>query len=83
MDDSFGGYRAATDANGRTLILSRGNDRNWRARFTFQREGPDQLVLDGAMDGHQIHMQLELLYRNKFLLISRGYHWIQEYSFNR
>jgi hypothetical protein len=32
---------------------------------------------------HKVHMQLKLLDRNKFLLISRGFHWIQETPFNR
>jgi len=41
------------------------------------------LVLDGDMDRHKVHMQLKLLDRNKFLLVSRGFHWIQEIPFNR
>jgi hypothetical protein len=35
------------------------------------------------MDGHTIHMQLALFDRNRFLLVTRGFHWIQEYPFNR
>jgi hypothetical protein len=41
------------------------------------------LILDGNMDSHKMHMQLELVDLNKFLLVSRGFHWIQEYPFNR
>jgi hypothetical protein len=35
------------------------------------------------MDGHAIHIELQLLDRNKFLLVSRGFHWIQESPYNR
>jgi hypothetical protein len=35
------------------------------------------------MEGHQVHMRLQLFDRQKFELVSRGFHWIQEYPFNR
>jgi hypothetical protein len=38
----------------------------------------DQLILDGRMDNHQVHMELQLIDQNKFLLVSRGFHWVQE-----
>jgi hypothetical protein len=41
------------------------------------------MTLDGKMDGHTIHMQLEIIDREKFLLVSRGVHWIQEEAFDR
>ena len=41
------------------------------------------MTLDGEMDGKQIQMRLELFPREKFLLVSRGFNWIQEYPFNR
>ncbi len=52
--------------------------KNWTASFTFQRPAGDQLILDGRMDNHQVHMELQLTDRNKFLLVSRGFHRIQE-----
>jgi hypothetical protein len=30
------------------------------------------------MDNHQVHMELQLTDRNSFVLVSRGFHWIQE-----
>jgi uncharacterized membrane protein YphA (DoxX/SURF4 family) len=83
MDDSFARYTAAIDINDKTLALTKGDDKSWKADFQFQRLAPDQLALDGHMDGHTIHMQLQLFDRNKFLLISRGFHWIQENPYNR
>jgi hypothetical protein len=93
MDDSFAGdphpdylalsYTALIDVKGKTVALAKGNDKNWKASFKYDRPAQDRLVLDGQMDGHQIEMQLTLLDRSKFLLINRGFHWINEFSFNR
>jgi hypothetical protein len=83
MDDSFARYAASIDANARTLALTKGGDKNWKANFTFQRAAEDQLILDGNMDNHKVHMQLSLVDESKFVLVSRGFHWIEEYPFNR
>jgi hypothetical protein len=81
MDDSYARFGAEIEGN--TLALSKEDDKNWKASFYCQRVAPDQMTMDGNMDGHQIHMQLQHVDLNKFLLVSRGFHWIQEYPFNR
>lgn len=82
-DDSFAGHGSAIDVQKKTLVLSDDKDKNWIANLTFDRPAPDQLTLDGDMDGHRIHMQLKLVDRNQFQLVNRGFHWIQEYPYNR
>jgi uncharacterized membrane protein YphA (DoxX/SURF4 family) len=83
MDDTFARYGATINGGEKTIALTKGDDKNWKANFTFQRVGENELILDGNMDSHKIHMQLQLVDRNKFVLVSRGFHWIQEYPFNR
>lgn len=83
MDDSFVGRIASINIDAKTIVFTKSGDKNWKSNFTFQRIGSDQLILDGDMDSHKIHMQLRLVDRNKFLLGNRGFHWIQEYPFNR
>jgi uncharacterized membrane protein YphA (DoxX/SURF4 family) len=83
MDDSFAGYGASINTHDKTLTLTKNSDKNWKAGFTFERVAENQLTLDGNMDGHKIHMQLQLVDRNQFMLVKRGFHWIQEYPFNR
>ncbi|MGC1450812.1 MAG: hypothetical protein WA830_12305 [Candidatus Sulfotelmatobacter sp.] len=83
MDDSFARYGASINAADKTIALTKSSDKNWKGNLTFQRVAQDRLILDGSMDSHKIHMQLQLVDRNKFLLVSRGFHWIQEYPFNR
>ena len=78
IDESFAPYGASVNLPERTLALTKKDDKNWRANFTFQRPAEDQLILDGRMDNHQVHMELQLTDRNSFVLVSRGFHWIQE-----
>jgi hypothetical protein len=83
MDDTFARYGAAINGNDKTIALTKDTDKNWKAKFVFQRVGENELILDGNMDSHKIHMQHELVDLTKFVLVSRGFHWIQEYPFNR
>jgi hypothetical protein len=83
MDDTFASYGASVNLPERTLALTKKDDKNWRASFTFQRPAGDHLILDGRMDNHQVHMELQLTDRNKFPLISRGFHWTTEAPFGR
>jgi hypothetical protein len=78
LDDSFVPYGASVNLPERTLALTKKDDKKWTASFTFQRPAGDQLILDGRMDNHRVHMELQLTDRNSFLLVSRGFHWIQE-----
>ena len=83
MDDTFVSYPAAVDTAGRTIALTKTADQAWKARFTFQQPSPDVLVLDGEMDGHTVRLETRLFDRGRFLLVSRGFQWVQEAPFNR
>ena len=41
------------------------------------------LTLDGTLRDHKVALQLERFDEKKFLLESRGFHWVQDYPFNR
>ncbi|MFZ1943908.1 MAG: hypothetical protein WA430_02090 [Acidobacteriaceae bacterium] len=83
MDDSFSNYSASIDTKTAAISLTKPDDSRWKGKLTYQRVGGDHLILDGAMDNHKVHMQLLRVDSNKFLLISRGFHWVQEFPFNR
>jgi hypothetical protein len=82
-DDTFTGYGSTISEKDSTLALTKGSDKNWKASFTYARPAPDQLLLNGSMDGHQVQMKLKLVDRNKFNIVNRGFHWINEYPFQR
>lgn len=79
-DDSFSSYRAAIDVNAQAISLTR---RGPAGRLTYQRTGNDQLILAGEIDGQRVELHTHLLDPAKLLLVSRGFHWIQEYPYNR
>jgi hypothetical protein len=83
MDDPRAYYTASVDAKKNTLALTQRRANNQKLNFTFARPAPDRLTLDGDLDGHKTHMELRLEDAHKFLLVSRGFHWVQEYPFNR
>jgi len=83
MDESSAGFGSTISVKDKTLTLTKSGDKNWKASFNFDRPAPDQLILDGAMDGRKIHMQLKLFDRNKLTLVNRGFHWINDYPFQR
>jgi hypothetical protein len=78
-DESFAPYGVSVNLQEKTLALTKSDDKNWTASFTFQQPAGDQLILNGRMDNHQVHMELQLTDRNSFLLVLRGFHWIQEF----
>jgi uncharacterized membrane protein YphA (DoxX/SURF4 family) len=83
LDDSFAGFSAAIDDKKNTMTLTKSGDKTWKATFVFTRTAPDRLSLQGAMEGHEITMELHRLDETKFLFASRGFHWIQEYPLDR
>ena len=83
LDDSFVPYGASVNLSGGTLDLTKSSDKKWKAGFTLHRPAGNQLILDGRMDDHQVHMELQLVDRNSFPLVSRGFHWTMEAPYGR
>jgi len=83
IDDSFGGYDLNIDAKTQTLALTSDNDKKWKGTLHYTRSTPGQMTLEGDMGGHPTHVELSLEPREKIPLVSRGFHWVQEYPFNR
>jgi uncharacterized membrane protein YphA (DoxX/SURF4 family) len=85
MDDSSLPLRAELTVGDRRLALTNREDSKWTASFLVEKpaDGSDRLVLDGDLDHHRARFELRRVDETKFLLVSRGFHWIQEYPFNR
>ena len=74
-DDSFAHYGISVDTASGVIALTRGT--TWNARFTFDRPAPDRLILDGDMDGHRIHVRLQLVGLDTLRLLNSGFRWIR------
>jgi len=83
MNDTFAGFICAIDTGAKTVKLEKGADRNWKATFAYDRPDADTMSIDGTMDGHRVQAKLHRADHTKFMLLSRGFHWIQEAPFNR
>jgi uncharacterized membrane protein YphA (DoxX/SURF4 family) len=82
VNDERVSYTATIDPKTNTLqVGQRGKDA--KTTMTYSRPTPDQLIIDGPLDGHKLHMELRLYDRNEFLLVNRGFHWVQQGPFNR
>jgi hypothetical protein len=82
MNDTFVLYGAKIDTSAKTVTLTRGNAAS-PGTFSYEQPSADVLVLNGSLDGHKTQIQARLFDRSNFLLVTRGFHWVQEYPFNR
>ena len=83
MDDTRDYYRGVFDLAKDRLSLSTYGGKSQPSILTFTRPAPDRLTLDGALNGHKVHIDLHAVDLRSFLLVTRGFHWVQEYPFNR
>src|SRR5262249_11519546 len=65
-----------------TLWLTRQDD---GANFTlaWSRPDADHLQLEGTLDGSPLNVTLRKMDSQKWLLTSRGFHWVNEFPYNR
>lgn len=78
-------YELEVDAASRTITVKRydddfkliGESETW----TYTRPAPDRLIIDGKHHSGQLHVELHRA--PDPLLLTRGFHWINEAPFNR
>lgn len=85
LNDSTRGYRVTADTVKQMLVLSSRRDSTFKLPLAYARGGlrNDSLRLDGIVNGDSLHVRLHRLDETRFLLVSRGYHWINEFPLNR
>ena len=82
-DGSSRRYNAKDDAAKKTLTVSaRPGEGGKGGAFAYQLSG-DAAILEGSLEGDPVRIQLKKLDTSKSLLMNRGFHWINEYPFNR
>jgi hypothetical protein len=76
-------YAAETWDASKTLRLTRRGDAEWETKLAFETPAPGKVRLKGTMDGKLIVAELSKMDEGSFNLTSRGFHWINEYPYNR
>lgn len=67
----------------RRLEIKKRDDPKWKSTLSYRQLEPELLVMEGTFDGHKVRAKLRRQDESKFLLVSRGFRWINEYPFNR
>ena len=83
MTDSLTRYGVKVDTIRRTLILKPRFDSSAIVTLAYARPASDQLLLSGRVGGDSVVARFKRLDQRRFLLMSRGFNWIQEQPFNR
>jgi hypothetical protein len=80
MNDKRKYYGANQEAAKNTVTLSSGQD---KSVFTYSWSDTNHLVLRGTMTSDALEVRLRKAAPSDFLLLNRGFHWINEYPLNR
>jgi hypothetical protein len=78
MDNSVRNYAIRTDATRKTITLSTEGD-----IFTYNQPDADHVVLQQTLGGNSLLVRMKKFDEQRFLLVNRGFHWINEFPFNR
>ena len=71
------------DQSKKSFTLTKRGDPNWKADFFYRDGEKDVLLLEGELDSHKVSAKRIVSTNPRFCSLSRGFHWINEYPFNR
>jgi len=83
MDDTVLTLPGKVDAAAQMIAFRGAAEATADDVLTFDQPTPERLVLDGVLNEKRLHIETRKFDRQKFLLVSRGFHWVQELPFNR
>lgn len=83
MNQKFDYFRGTVDTVKHTITLQSGIDTTLKPVLTYERPSPTQLAFEGDLRGQHVRVAMTQHDLNKFMLVSRGFHWVQEYPVNR
>jgi len=76
-------YRIVLSTEKKTMAITKRDDPKWRSGLIYRQPGPKLLSVEGTFDGHKIRARMSRMDESQFLLVTRGFHWINEYPYNR
>ena len=86
MDGSLQQYELQLDPEQDSFQFRKEGAPHWQATFTVDHSQPDRLTIKGVVDGRPLTAQLrrvDLSDPSQFLIINRGFHWVDDYPFQR
>jgi len=82
MDGKIVRFGAKMDTGKKTIELIKRTDAKWKGSLNYELPTPQTMVLSGSLGDQKIQIKLHHL-DSKYLLTDRGFHWINEFPFNR
>ena len=83
MNDSPAGYRTEYSPAKHTVAVWTQLNEKKKDTLSYTFPDPNHLVLEGILQNSPVVIRLRKVDHTKFLLVSRGFHWITETPFNR
>jgi hypothetical protein len=83
MSDTRQRYRLALDPGKKLMHLTKRDDATWKTSLTYRQPGPKKLVIEGMIDGHKLRATMHRENEADFQLLNRGFHWVNEFPYNR
>jgi hypothetical protein len=81
MDDTPLTFQGKIDLDTKTITLTLAP--NAKSVMTVEQPAADRLILDGNLNGRNLHIETTSFDPSWFQLVNRGFNWIQELPFNR
>jgi hypothetical protein len=78
MNGSWIGYWLREDMAKKTLAMEKPNDPKKEFEFAFSNPDSLSLTLEGSDGGNEIRVKLHRVDEKQFVLLSKGFHWIDE-----
>jgi hypothetical protein len=82
MNDSTQVYSFKIDTLAKTAVLYSFSDTLNKSRFNYAID-PPYLTLTGKMGKDSVFIKLKRFDENRFRLVNRGFHWVNEHPYNR
>ncbi len=83
MSDARERYPFAVDTAKKTVSVIEREEPMAFTQFSYEQPEPDVLVLEGTLANQKIHAKLRRAEIPSFLLMDRGFHWINEHALNK
>jgi uncharacterized membrane protein YphA (DoxX/SURF4 family) len=83
MNDKYKWMRFEVDSSQKKAVLYPGDDTLVKSGFLIRSIDSTHLAMDGTLHSDSLHVLLKKVDPNSFLLVSRGFHWINESPYNR
>jgi len=86
MDGKQTHYYMQLDEAQRSMKLWNVDDLNWRGALQVEKQQADRMTLEGQFGAHQVTAKLtrvDLSDPERFHLVNRGFHWVNDFVNNR